>query len=102
LFARARRYPGRAWIIYNDLVATGPIEYREPEDGDEVVVRRARARRAVWAGLLGVILSSVFMASPIVLGEWSINKYVVALGFLGACWGLSCLMHGAWDWWRGK
>jgi hypothetical protein len=52
--------------------------------------------------MIGVLVSVGLMASPVVLGEWPVNKYVVAVGFLGVCWGLSCLMHGAWDWWRGK
>jgi hypothetical protein len=83
-------------------VATDPVEYREPQAGDELVVRRARAKRAVWVGLWGVIISAVLLASPILLPKLGVEKYAVAVGFLGACWGLSCLMHGAWDWWRGK
>ena len=83
-------------------VATEPVEYREPQAGDEVVVRRARARRAVGVGVCGLVVSAALMISPIVLPKIGVVKYIVAAGFLGACWGLSCLMHGAWDWWRGK
>jgi hypothetical protein len=87
---------------YNSRVPAEPVNYREPQEGDESVVRRVRARRAVWAGLWGLSISAGLMLSPLVLGRWGPNKYLVAVGFLGVCWSLSCAMHGAWDWWRGR
>jgi hypothetical protein len=89
-------------IVYNAAVPTEPVEYREPQAGDDLVVRRARARRAIWAGVWGIVVSAALMTSPIFTPKRGIEKYMVAAGFLGVCWGLSCLMHGAWDWWRGK
>jgi hypothetical protein len=64
--------------------------------------RRRRAVQAVRLGAGIVIVSSILLASPLALGSGGPVKYIVAVGMVGACVGLSSLLHGAWDLWRGK
>ena len=63
--------------------------------------RRARASRMIGFGILLLVIGAILMLAPLLLGRGSLNKYLVAFGFFGACVALSLLVHGAWDWWRG-
>ena len=63
---------------------------------------RDNARRTLGAGLLILACSLGLVLLPLLLGHWSVNRYFVAFGLIGACLGLSCLLHGAWDWLRGR
>ena len=49
-------------------------------------------------GLLFVAASSLLVLSPLLLGRWSANRYLVAFGLIGCLLGGSFLLHGAWDW----
>jgi len=60
--------------------------------------RTGSTRRALVAGLVLVSCSALLVASPLLLGRSSINRYLVAFGFIGALLGASVLLHGAWDW----
>jgi hypothetical protein len=42
-------------------------------------------------------LSVLLIGSPLVLGSGGPMKYVVAAGVVGACLGLSILLHATWD-----
>jgi len=51
---------------------------------------------------LGTLVASVLLAlTPLALGRWDVNRYLVAFGFVGGCVGASILLHGFWDWLRG-
>jgi hypothetical protein len=57
-----------------------------------------RARRTVAAGLVSLAACSLLVLSPLLLGRWSANRYLVAFGLIGCLLGGSFLLHGAWDW----
>jgi len=63
---------------------------------------RHRARHTVRVGLALLGGSILVILSPLAWGKSDLNKYPVALGFLGACWALSCILNGAIDWWRAR
>jgi hypothetical protein len=63
---------------------------------------RHRALRTLRVGLALLAASTLVILSPLAWGKSDLNKYPVALGFLGACWGLSCILNGAIDWWRAR
>jgi len=45
-----------------------------------------------------VLIGVMLLLSPLVLGDrFSLNKYLVAVGFVVLCLGLSFLLHGAID-----
>jgi len=70
----------------------------EPPDD----TRNTESRRAVLAGLGLLAFCIVLALLPLVWGSSSINKYFVAFGLLGSCVAISFIIHGAWDWWRGR
>ena len=46
-----------------------------------------------------ILLASVaVMLLPLLWGPWSVNQYLVAFGFVGACLAVSLVLNGAWDW----
>jgi len=45
-----------------------------------------------------LLASVVMMLLPVLWGPWSVNRYLVAFGFAGACLGISLVLNGAWDW----
>lgn len=53
------------------------------------------------AGLATLVFSVLLALTPLVLGRWDLNRYLVAFGFVGGCVGASILLHGFWDWLRG-
>lgn len=63
---------------------------------DEAKARAAR--RALRAGLLLVIVFGPLVFAPLLLGRWSVNRYIVTLGLVGVLIGGSVFLHGAWDW----
>ncbi len=60
------------------------------------------SNRTLRIGAIGVVSSFALMALPLVLPRSSINRFLVAMGFIGLCWSLSCLLNGAWDWYRDR
>lgn len=56
------------------------------------------ARRALLTGVFLVLFFGLLVASPLLLGRSSVNRYLVAFGLIGALLGASVLLHGAWDW----
>ena len=55
-------------------------------------------RRALVAGFVLLLCSALLVASPLVLGRSTINRYLVAFGVIGLLLGASVFLHGAWDW----
>jgi hypothetical protein len=46
-----------------------------------------------------ILLASVaVMLLPLLWGPWSVNRYLVAFGFAGACLAVSLVLNGVWDW----
>jgi len=60
--------------------------------------RRRRATRTIGVGLLLLLACSLLVLSPLLLGPWSANRYLVAFGLIGCLLGGSFLLHGTWDW----
>jgi protein-S-isoprenylcysteine O-methyltransferase Ste14 len=71
-------------------------------DEKKVVERRREARRAMRAGVALLACSAGVILVAVLIGRASINKYIVALGFILLCLGIGLLVNGAWDWrrWR--
>ena len=49
------------------------------------------------AGSIALVIGALLVLAPLVLGRGTLNKYVVAAGFLCACAGLSLLINGLLD-----
>jgi hypothetical protein len=49
------------------------------------------------AGSIALVIGALLVLAPLVLGRGTLNKYVVAAGFLCACAGLSLLLNGLLD-----
>jgi hypothetical protein len=79
-----------------------PLMYREPDTEDPRIQRMRRAQRTMWIGLLVFTISILLTLGPLVWGKMYFNKFIVAFAFLGDCAGLSFILHGGWDWLRGK
>ena len=62
--------------------------------------RRRDARRALAVGAVFMAFSAVLVFSPLVLGRWALNKYLVAFGLFGALLGASVMLNGVIDWFR--
>jgi len=58
--------------------------------------------RTFVVGASAVCVGAVLIALPLLMGPGTLNKFFVAFGFIGVCWGLSCLLNGAWDQWRAR
>jgi 4-hydroxybenzoate polyprenyltransferase len=58
--------------------------------------------RTLRIGAIGVVISFALMVLPLILPRNSINRFLVAIGFIGLCWSLSCLVNGVWDWLRDR
>jgi hypothetical protein len=46
---------------------------------------------------MALVLSVALIALPLILPRSNINRFLVAFGFLFACFGASCVVHGFWD-----
>ena len=57
-----------------------------------------RAGRTLVTGLTLVLICGLLVFSPLLLGQWSANRYLVAFGLIGCLLGGSFLLHGTWDW----
>jgi hypothetical protein len=44
-----------------------------------------------------LLASLAVMFLPLLWGPWSVNRYLVAFGFVGACLGVSLVLNAAWD-----
>ena len=64
-----------------------------------VVMARGNTR-TLRIGFLTLLISCALILLPLMLGTNPFNRFLVAFGFLGACFALSCLLNGAWDLWR--
>ena len=53
--------------------------------------------RALIAGTSIAAFGATLIISPLALGSGGPMKYVVAAGIVGACLGLSILLHATWD-----
>jgi len=49
------------------------------------------------AGTTALVIGALLVLAPLALGRGTLNKYVVAAGFLCACAGLSLLLNGLLD-----
>ena len=78
-----------------------PVDYRDPRLQDERAERLRRARGTVRVGAFTFLLCFATLFTPMLIGG-QLGKFVVAPAIVGMCWGLSCLLHGGWDWWRGR
>jgi hypothetical protein len=56
-----------------------------------------RKPRTIRFGAIVFFLSAMLMALPLILPRSDLNRFLVAFGFLFACFGASCMIHGAWD-----
>lgn len=79
-----------------------PLLYHKPVEDDAPLKRRRSAQRALVVGLILFGAGATMVLCPFIWGRSGVNKYVIAFGFVGATWGLSCIVHGSWDWWRGR
>ncbi len=59
--------------------ATTPPRHTPPPPSE-----RARAARTVVVGIVTFVVSALLVLSPLAFGRWGLNKYFVALGFVGA------------------
>jgi hypothetical protein len=78
------------------------LSYQKPDPDDPSMRRRRRAVQSVFVGSIIFVVSTAMFLSPIVIGRRDPARYLIAFGFVGACWGFSSVMHGAWDWWKGE
>jgi hypothetical protein len=59
---------------------------------------RPTTTRNLGAGCAVAVIGLIFIFSPLVLGgSFSLNKYLVAIGVIALCLGLSLLLNGAID-----
>ena len=56
-----------------------------------------RGANTFRVGGIGVLMAVAMMALPLVLPHSSVNRFLVAFGFIGLCWSLSLLLNGALD-----
>ncbi len=66
--------------------------------------RRTAAGKAIRLGCAVIIAAMALLLVPLVsryIALEQINRYMVAFGLLGMCVGISLILHGAVDWWRG-
>ena len=45
-------------------------------------------------------IALAMMLSPLILPRSTVNRFLVAFGFIALCWSLSCLLNAAFDLWR--
>jgi hypothetical protein len=48
-------------------------------------------------GIIGLAIAIGLMLLPLLLPRSSMNRFLVAIGFIGVCFSLSCLLNGVWD-----
>jgi len=72
-----------------------------PTDQDRDAEAR-RNYRPILVGVISLAISACLLLLPLVLGANSLNRFLVAFGFLGACLGVSCMLNGAWDLWKAR
>ena len=58
--------------------------------------------RTLLVGVTIVVICVLLILSPIVLGKGVVSNAIVAFSTVGFCIGGSVLLHGTWDWWRGR
>ena len=56
----------------------------------------------IGAGLVVIAVSLLLILSPLLTGGNAFMRFVVVAGIVGLCLGLSSLLHGGWDLWRGR
>ena len=66
-----------------------------PSDDKTSAPRRTRS--VAGAGVVALSVGVLLLLAPLVLGRGMLNKYIVAVGFLSACLGLSLLLNGLLD-----
>ena len=59
-------------------------------------------RQTLRAGAAVCAVSGVALILPLIVSLGQAAKYVVAPAFVCGCVGLSLLLNGAIDWWRGR
>jgi small neutral amino acid transporter SnatA (MarC family) len=67
--------------------------------------RRIAAQKAIRLGCAVIVAAIALLLIPLIsryIALQQINRYVVAFGLLGMCVGLSLILNGAVDWWRGR
>jgi hypothetical protein len=63
---------------------------------------RREARRTILLGAAILLVSLGVVFSPILLGRGSLNRFIVVSGLAGVFIGGGAVIHGAWDWLRGR
>jgi len=56
-----------------------------------------RHSRTIRIGAIVFVISAILIALPLLLPRTDFNRFLVAFGFLFACFGISCMVHGFWD-----
>ncbi|HEX3359128.1 MAG TPA: hypothetical protein VHS31_19270 [Tepidisphaeraceae bacterium] len=59
-----------------------------------------RSIRILRIAAIAFAMAIVLILLPLVLPRTQINKFLVAFGFLLACWSITCMINGLWDLWR--
>jgi len=62
--------------------------------------RSKLGRGALRVGAWSLAISLALIGLPFLLPASVVNKFLVAIGFLGACASITCLLNAAWDLWR--
>jgi hypothetical protein len=58
--------------------------------------------RTILLGLAVFVFGVLVTLSPFLLGRGSLNRFIVVFGLVGVFIGGSCVIHGGWDWLRGR
>jgi len=57
-----------------------------------------KTRQTLLAGISALGIGFVLMLLPAILPRSYANRFLVACGFIGICWGVCCLILGTWNW----
>jgi len=63
---------------------------------------RPTPRRMIATGAVVMPVGVLLVCVPLLLGQGSLNRYIVVAGLLCAFVGASLMMHGTWDLIRGR
>ena len=58
--------------------------------------------RTILIGLAVFFVGAVVALSPLLVGRGILNRFIVTFGLIGVFIGGSCVIHGGWDWLRGR
>jgi hypothetical protein len=58
--------------------------------------------RTFRLGFIVFAIGCALILLPLLLPHSSLNRFLVAVGFIGVCWSLSLLLNALWDLLRGR